>query len=141
MAPYGAIAFLTHGTRKRPMPLNRETLKPFIERAQEQETARVIYFLQGEDRRPETFRIADTLPICGLCPPQEPAPNIPKLLAEGLPHRYLGTLHTPYFAKPRLRFQAYRPWQEPGAHSERCGPLFSAGPAIGTHFSEGHAEA
>lgn len=130
MAPYGAVVFLSHGSRKHPMPLNRETLKPFIERAQEQETARGIYFLQGEDRRAETFRIADTLPICGLCPPQEPVPNIPKLLAEGLPHRYLCTLNTPYFAKPRLRFQAYRPWQELDAHGERYSSLFSAGPAV-----------
>lgn len=130
MAPFGAVVFLTHGDRKHPMPLNRETLKPLIERAQEQETARGIYFLQRDREHPETFRIADTLPICGLCPPQEPVPNLPKLLAEGLPHRYLCTLHTPYFAKPRLRFQAYRPWQELDAHSERYSCLFSAGPAV-----------
>lgn len=130
MAPYGALVFLSHGSRKHPMPLNRESLKLLIELAQEQETARGIYFLQSEDKRAESFRIADTLPICGLCPLQEPVPNLPKLLAEGLPHRYLCTLNTPYFAKPRLHFQAHRPWQQLDAESDRYRYVFSAGGAI-----------
>lgn len=130
MAPYGALVFLAHGSRKHPMPLNRETLKQFIDRAQEQETAWGIYFLQREGRRGEGFRIADALPICGLCPLREPVPDLPKLLAEGLPHRYLCTLNTPYFAKPRLHFQAHRPWQQLDAESDRYRYVFSAGGAI-----------
>lgn len=127
MAPYGAVVFMTRGTRKNPMPLNRETLSPFADMVQDNDTARGIYFLRREGKGAETFRLADVLPLCGLCPMREPVPNIPRLLAEGHPHRYLCTWNTPYFVMPALRAQAYRPWKQyRDASNEICKIHFSA---------------
>lgn len=131
MAPYGAIVFLTHGTRKCPMPFNRETMALFVEMVQDNDTARGIYFLQRESKHADSFRLADALPLCGLCHMREPVPNIPRLIAEGHPHRYLCTWNTPYFGMPALRARAYRPWKQyKDASNCICKIHFSAGKPI-----------
>lgn len=131
MAPYGAVVFMTRGTRKNPMPLNRQTLAPFAEMVHDNETARGIYFLHWDGRGAETFRLADALPLCGLCPMRETVPNIPRLIAEGHPHHYLCTWNTPYFSMPALRARAYRPWKQyKDADNCICKIYFSAGEPI-----------
>lgn len=127
MISHGAVVFLTCGTRKNPMPINRETLAPFADMVQNNDTARGIYFLQREKKHAEGFPLADILPLCGLCALREPVPNIPRLSAEGHPHRYLCTGNTPHFSKPALRARAYRPWQQyKDADSCICKTHFSA---------------
>lgn len=130
MAPYGAIAFMMRGTRRRPMPLNRESLAPFMDLARETDTARGVYFLHRERGNPAGFRLADTVPVTAPCPIPASVPDIPRLLAGGNPHRYLCTMNTPHFGMPGLRNRAHIPWARLADDARAYLGIFSAGTPV-----------